>query len=279
MKVLLGVPSADYEGEARTLWQELTSKVSPFPVDVSDADLEVFHGRCDDLLLTGDEASATLVFDVDALPDTTRRIPRLCLGQQLFARPHEIQLAVLLHEIVHIRLNLGRLRKHFSRGSQLEEGVGYQVVLGDEIIFAEARNRVAFGLLGLVDEIGVDRFMATQYAWLSTDYWDARHRNFYLDAQLIADKDISLSLRPYAAFYRLVALDLGLMVLKASSSRDQLVARRAEYVDALATTCDEETASWLERSRIKLLAFDPIPIEPDPDAYDELCERVLALTA
>jgi hypothetical protein len=134
--------------------------------------------------------------------------------------------------------------------------------------------------LNLVTEIGVDKFMESQYAWVSADYWDARHRAFYSkDVHLLADEDVTASLRPYTAFYRLVALELGLIVLKRGPSRDQLLARKDECVGTLATTCNKETVDWLERSRTKLLAFDPIPVDPDPDAYDELCESVLALTA
>jgi hypothetical protein len=273
--VLLGVPNANRELEARALWQELRATAVPFPFECSDTDPIVAseHTGCD----------IEMPEQADAIASLRPRLntARICFSERLFTKPRDVQLGILLHEAVHIRLHSGRLQKNFLASQDVanRERARETFENEDDAKFALVRKTCAYRLLNLVTEVGVDKFMACQHPWVSADYWGTRCRAFYINAPLIADQDVTTSLRSYAAFHRLVALELGLTIIKMDPCREQLLAQRDDYVAALVATCDDETAGLFERSGVKLLAFDPIPTVHDDDAYDELCERVLALTA
>jgi hypothetical protein len=211
------------------------------------------------------------------------RRPRVSVSPSDSLRARDVQLGVLLHEALHIRLAICRLQNNYRASLDVAAREGARDLSGmtqDSVNFAWIRQRVAHGLLNLVTEIGVDKFMATTFTWVSSTYWHARFRNFYLNAWLLADEDVTTSMRPYLAFYRLVALELGLLTLRDEANREQLLARRAEYMAGLASTCDGATVQWLTEACVKALAFDPIATSgPDPDSYNEVCERVLTLTA
>jgi hypothetical protein len=286
MRVRLGIPKADRRDDAVALWRELKAKAVPFPVECSEEEWDVRWGQtgCEFQMLRG--GAITTV-------SRTEEPSLICLSEEVLQEPCDVQLGVLLHEVIHIRLGLGRLHKNFlaSLAFKSRSQARASTSNRDKYIFACVSNAVAKSLLDLVAEIGVDRFMASpRYAWMiSAHYWRARCRNFYLDGtrslidddtrSLIDPQGIPTSLQPYAAFYELVALDLGLSVVTNEEDREALRSRRDACAAALAATCNDETAGWLERSRIKLFAFDPVPTDPDDDAYDEVCERVLALNA
>jgi hypothetical protein len=130
-----------------------------------------------------------------------------------------------------------------------------------------------------VQEIAVDKLMASpRYPWVSQSYWRQRCRNFYLDAPLLHPDDVTDALRPYLAFYRLVAVELGLSVVSDADDLEELHRRKHQYVEELAISCNEEQATCFRLFQTRLLdEFSPFALEPDFDAYNDLCERVFAL--
>lgn len=274
MRVVIAVPNPEREPATRALWEELMARAVPFPVQVTGV-----------VELTADWVNRGCQNDMpeiaEALATYRHRsnTGRICLGHALFARPCDVQLGILLHEVVHLRLFEGRLHKNFLASLDVEAREGGREVLGDGV-FPIVRMHFAFALLKLVTEVAVDKFMATQHPWVSTDYWEARCRAFYSDGarSIAADEDVTSSLRPYAALYQHVALELGLMVLPAGRAKQELFARRDDYAGAIAAaTVDRESEAWLKEWGTNVLNCDPIPTQPDECAYDEVCERILAL--
>ena len=83
-------------------------------------------------------------------------------------------------------------------------------------------------------------------------------------------------MRPYGTFCRLVAIEVGSLVVKSKHYRQRIDKERELQREA----CDSDkvaSAMWDEYSE-KWLAFDPGgDAEVETDAYDELAKRVMAL--
>ena len=271
LPVLLALPDSERVAEIVSLWRELRARAMPFPIETGDEEPETKYLPCCD---PPNFASSTIL----------RHLPkaRICFSNRFFALGHETQLGVLLHEVVHIRLFRGRLSRSFQSSRDAEDDERAREYSGDkdEADFGVARWKVANGLLLLVHEIGVDRFMSgSRYGWLSNDYWADRAHHFYLSDSLLSDELTSPSMVAYVAFYRLVAAELGLAVLPDIPERRAVEERQIQRAEALAEACeDDETRDWLDSVRCQLLEIDVSANEPDACSYDEVFKRVIELT-
>lgn len=266
MRVDLFVDTGDLEEEAEAAWQSFRDRVTPCPFVYSgDAHANVQTTR----LPPGATAQATLV-------DARRTAPARAefrLAPGFFSRPPAQRACILLHEALHIHLSLGRLRRNHEVIREVGRAPALDVTgLTPEQINVEGdRWQLACELLTFAQEVAVDKLVAATYAPLLDTYLLDRRR-FFENGEAYRYRDHP-TLTRYRLFYRLLRIDLGLVIVRALDVREALQLRRAQVEEQLAPELGD---SWFRDQRAKYAAIAIDSDEPDPDPYRDLFDRLSA---
>ena len=269
-RVVIVLQSSENKDTSLAIWQRLRTLAKPFPFEVDHEDPAFGLPNHTDFT-RGEAAAASL---------TPKGVARIALSDTFFNQPEE-QLGVLFHELVHIRLFLGRFARCYRRMKEIETHFNQlpPASNAEDARLGEYHWAVVAALIQLPHEIGVDTYMALPgHDWLSQEVWTTRARAFHQGYLVLSDNDCPAVFRPYVLFHRLLATELGLRVLPDIAEKPALVTLRDERLNALREACDERLFNSLSDSRRRLLAIDVSTNDEDPDSYSEVADAVQALS-
>lgn len=210
-------------------------------------------------------ANATLVLPGVVTPGHAE----FCLSNSFFQRTSETQSSILLHEGIHVRLYLGRLRDNYRL---IREQPRFCNLLPG---FELDRLNLSEEMLTFVQEVGVDKFIASAKLTpeLLSLYFDQRAW-FYTNGEANDYDDVrSPSLAIYRSFYRLLRAELGLAVTQDPKLRERLAELQRQYMTRLREDAGDRLP-WFDNVRRKLLSVTVDTEEPYADPYRELFDRI-----
>lgn len=268
MRVDLVVPDEASVESAERAWNAFRAAIRPLEFPELSADVRVG--------VESNMGLAPRAIATGAWVPPVRMLPEYAefhLGPAFFALDEEARMRALLHEATHVRIARTRLVANYRlirawpRFSRAENQ------------FERDRENLAWEVLTLAQEIGVDKFLArTDYpAGIREEYFGARARAFYTNGEGHQYDDVrSPELTKYRAFFRLLRAQLGLLLVADPVDRQRLEARRAESSAALEAVAGDDLP-WFRDLQTQLLAIDVDTEAADPNSYRELSDRILAV--
>lgn len=235
--------------------------------------------------------AAPLAFEVDSLNETQfdqncsgiavampklRNPPRPDLGRIAFsdkfflASPDE-QFSTVLHESIHMGLLTGPFRDRFSQGYTLDRRECVRVV--DQC--SDRRYYLAFLFRNVPDEVAAEWYLQRQYP----SHREVRVRHYLAmrrgNARNPLQDGVPTALKPYAHFYELVRLELGVRISQGTGVEAEMTAMRNEVSAQLgAAGYDAQAVTRLRGSMEHLQAIPADSTTVHPVA-DDVFEQVL----
>lgn len=267
MRVELVVPDETFVEPAERAWSAFWGSVRPLEFPELGPDVRV---RAEPNMGLAPRAVATGAWVPPVR--TLKEYAEFHLGPAFFALDEDARTRVLLHEATHVRIARTRLIANYRlirawpRFSEAENQ------------FELDRENLAWEVLTLAQEIGVDKFLArADYpAGMRQQYFRDRTRTFYKNGEGHQYDDArSPALAKYRAFFRLLRTELGLLLVTDPADRERLEVLRAERNTAFEALAGDDLA-WFRDAQARLLAIAVDTEEADPDPYGDLSDRILA---
>lgn len=262
------------EHDARALWRTFEDAVGGCPIPHAHQDQPSIDpdGRgCD--WAPGMLASARILRAKRTLPECAQ----LCLAEAFFEQSAQVQLALLLHETIHVRLFLGRLQVNYRA---IEDARGQTPNDNDD--FVQRRWTLAMNALMFVQEVGADRIFreSDQHRRWWEVYLGERMFSYYRpdNPRALEEHGDPQPLKPYRVFYRLLRAELGLSVVDDPERRLALEQRR-DYLQGRLLELAPGDATRLAGVQGNLLAVRVDTADPDPQSYTELFDEILRVEA
>lgn len=269
MVINLNVPAQARINDARLAWLAFQGAGIALPFVPDDVVPTTIERRCDEMR-PGAYANAWVVPAVR----TAHRYVRFCLTERFFGLTPPERNLVLLHELVHVRLFEGRLSANYGVISELQARL-YAAERAEG--FVESRTSLAADVLGLAQEIGVDRYIVQNYGALADTYAAMRLPNYYQvptadDAEALNWPTLSI----YRGFHYLVRSELGLSILQDGDERADIQRRRLELLGQI-QEAPPEIFALLDGARQRLMAIRVDTDDPDADEYRDVFDLIDAL--
>lgn len=268
MVIALNVPTQARRNDARQSWTALTAAIHPLPYTPDAVHPTTLERSCD-----GIPASADANAEVVPARGNSPGYARICLTDRFFARCADERVLVLLHELVHIRLYLGRLAANYAAIAEL---LHRRPAVALRAGFDEDRATLAADTLTLAQEIGVDRFILANYPAHIATYRRMR-RGFYEVPEVNTVRAMPWpALFIYRAFNYLVKAGLGVSVVEDRADRDAIQRRYDALLAELRTEAGDNFGRFDDSLR-NLLSIRIDTDDRDPDAYREIFDRINAV--
>ena len=203
----------------------------------------------------------------------------IILGERFFASPEPRPMITMLHEAMHVQLNVGRLRERNIESIQIDADQttrGLRIRDATEFSFEADKYDLAVKFRTLIDEILVEQLVQRRFP----GYSDARSQQYREMRENTAQRrqidTVDVDLRCWAILYEIARNDLGVSL--ATNESDRLVCRNlaASLEDRLIRTCRDDAESLLSlRPRLLTATLDQPNIDFSP--YDEGFSRIMTL--
>jgi len=206
----------------------------------------------------------------EAFPESDGEIGVIRITDHWTLRGERERAAVLLHELIHLRLFTGRLRANHD---------AMKATRRDIPPGREVQYDLADQLGQCVQEIACDRYAALRYPSFRGPYFDGERRGYYLqrDGYLVGGGEIP-QLAAFFTLYGLIRAEAGLRVYEHDAGVVAELARlRERYRDELRRDCggDDPLFARLCAAKDAIINVDVERSDRDENDYMELFRYVM----